>query len=170
MGSPFGPSQLLRWVSLPSSPGLFWIFVHWYHVRYLSLSVSPPLLFWPSASFFSSSRVLYFALWLLLRVCDVVHCPPLWGSSSAFVYLALLLVACCAFYIRLRALLLVSYGFLCGFLFILTHFLPFLCSYVVRLFRSLCFGLGVGASGVWFPHLLLFIFICRHHCCACAAV
>ena len=39
------------------------------------------------------SCVLYFALWLLLRVCDVVHCPPLWGSSSAFVYLALLLVA-----------------------------------------------------------------------------
>ena len=26
-GSPFGPSQLLRWVSSPSSPGLFWIFV-----------------------------------------------------------------------------------------------------------------------------------------------
>ena len=27
-GWPFGPSQLLRWVSSPSSPGLFWIFVH----------------------------------------------------------------------------------------------------------------------------------------------
>ena len=61
----------------------------------------------------------------------MVHCPPLWGSSSAFVYLALLLVACCAFYVRLRALLLVSYGFLCGLLFILMLFLPFLfCSFV----------------------------------------
>ena len=86
------------------------------------------------------SCVLYFALWLLLRVCAVVHCPPLWGSSSAFVYLALLLVACCAFSIRLGALLLVSYGFLCGFLFILMHFLPFLRSYVVCLFHSLCFS------------------------------
>ena len=66
------------------------------------------------------SLVLYFAMWLLLGVCAMVRCPPLWGLSSAFVCFDLLIVAC-------WAVLMVSYGFPCGFLsYLCTSYLTYI--------------------------------------------
>ena len=105
------------------------------------------LFFCLSASFFFlSSLVCHFCLVASLGCVRHFRCPPLWGLSSAFACFALIIVTCWAVSLCLGAVIMVSYGFPCGFL---SCFCTSYLSCVTMLlfwFRSLFFSLGVSAS------------------------
>ena len=164
MGLPFGTSQLLRLVPSPPSPDfLVGLCTQLPSFRCRFLSVSLPLLFWPSVSsslpfpcaifWYVASLGLSSYIWSFLRLC--LSCSShrcMLGGFPTF-----------------GAVLMVSYGFPCGVLFILMHLLPFLCYYVVSLFRSLSFSLGVGAPEVRFTLHSPLVIVRHLRCCGCLA-
>ena len=125
---------------------------------------------------FSSSFLAFFSS---STVCCILLCGFSWGCARWFfvlygvlpppLYLALLMVAYCAFSIRLGVLLMVSHDFPCGFL---SYFCTSYLSYITVLL--VCFvpyvSAWVVASVVWFTHFSPFVFLHHHRCYANAVV
>ena len=110
--------------SFVASSRSFWVFVHCYHV--LCLFWTFLFLFLSGLLRVSSLPLLcsVFGMWLLLRVCALVHCPPLWGPSSV---LSILLFSWGrpVLFFEFGVVLLDSDGFPCCFLsYFCTYYLP----------------------------------------------
>ena len=171
-GSPFGTSQLLWLVPSPPSPdplvGLCTLLPS-FHCR--SQSISLPLLFWPSAS--SSSLPLLCAIFWYVAALGCVCHGLLSSYMGSFLCLCLSCSSHCCVLGGFSTFGGGSHGFLwfpLCFPFIRMHLLSFLHYYVISLFRTLSFSLGVSASEVGFTRLSPLVIICHHRCCTCGAV